>query len=249
MIARIQGEIIEAPADGSVLIRVASVTLRVLVPSCAESSYFDEIGQVVELHTLFYIESVGQGNTLLPRLIGFRSPEARAFFELFTTVKGIGQRKALRALAAPVSLIAQAIADRNVKFLQSLPEIGKRTAETIVAELHGKVERFLTPASDDDGTNGMGGSSGFGGPLGATSMCNQDALNWSAWVPSEQREIADQALAVLLQLGENRQQAAMWIEALFKRSAQAAVQDEDATDAPLFGDAQDVVAAVYQNKA
>jgi Holliday junction DNA helicase RuvA len=87
----------------------------------------------------------------VPRLIGFDTEEDRSFFELFTTVKGIGNRKALRALSLPFETIAGAIASRDVDTLKSLPEIGKRTAETIVAELHGKVDRFIEmkPAFED----------------------------------------------------------------------------------------------------
>jgi hypothetical protein len=39
--------------------------------------------------------------------------------------------------------IARAIATKNVKALVELPEIGKRMAETIIAELNGKVDVFL----------------------------------------------------------------------------------------------------------
>ena len=55
-------------------------------------------------------------------------------------MKGIGYRKALRALQLPVETIASAIAAKDVDVLRSLPEIGKRTAETIVLELHDKIE-------------------------------------------------------------------------------------------------------------
>ena len=51
-------------------------------------------------------------------------------------------RKALRALAVPVSQIASAIALKDVRNLSSLPGVGKRMAETIIAELHGKVDKF-----------------------------------------------------------------------------------------------------------
>ena len=43
----------------------------------------------------------------------------------------------------PFGTIAAAIAEKDIDLLKSLPEIGKRTAETIVAELHGKVDRFV----------------------------------------------------------------------------------------------------------
>jgi Holliday junction DNA helicase RuvA len=76
-------------------------------------------------------------------LIGFSSERDRAFFELFTTVKGIGNRKALRALVRPFAETATAIANRDAKTLTDMPEIGKRSAETIIAELHGKVDVFI----------------------------------------------------------------------------------------------------------
>ncbi len=104
-------------------------------------------GELVTLHTLLVLEGVGQGTSMVPRLIGFGSPQDRAFFELFTTVKNIGHRKALRALQAPPRDIAAAIARRDTAFLVALPEIGKRTAETIIAELSGKVDAWLSGAA------------------------------------------------------------------------------------------------------
>jgi Holliday junction DNA helicase RuvA len=70
--------------------------------------------------------------------------EDKKFFEKFITVKGIGPKKALKALALPAGEIAQAIESKDTKFLIQLPEIGKRMAEQIVAELAGKVQAFAT---------------------------------------------------------------------------------------------------------
>jgi Holliday junction DNA helicase RuvA len=80
-------------------------------------------------------------------LIGFRSREQRAFFELLTTVKGIGNRKALRAMQVPHTRMAEAIASGDAKFLSTLPEIGKRTAESTIVELKGKLDPFLKDPS------------------------------------------------------------------------------------------------------
>ena len=57
---------------------------------------------------------------------------------------------ALRALAIPFGAVAGAIATRDIDLLKSLPEIGRRTAETIIAELHGKVDQYieLKPVAD-----------------------------------------------------------------------------------------------------
>lgn len=120
------------------------VMLAVLVPAYLSERLAAKVGDSVVFYTLASLESHGQGTSFVPRLIGFLSPSDRAFFELFTTVKGIGTRRALRALAAEPSAIARAIVARDTAALFELPEVGKRLAETIVAELDGKVDRFLS---------------------------------------------------------------------------------------------------------
>jgi len=119
------------------------ITYELLVPGFDQQRLAVCIGQNVTFHTLHYLEAQGPTGPFIPRLIGFAAPEDRAFFELFTTVKGMGNRKALRALQLPCGAVAGAIAEKDVDLLKSLPEIGKRTAETIVAELSGKVDRFV----------------------------------------------------------------------------------------------------------
>lgn len=99
-------------------------------------------GEHVLLYTQYYIEGgVGVGN-LLPRLIGFLAESNRDFFEIFTTVKGLGERKALQAISIPISEIGYAIESGDVFTLKKLPGIGGRMADKIVAELKGKVTKF-----------------------------------------------------------------------------------------------------------
>lgn len=77
-----------------------------------------------------------------PVLIGFLSELDKEFFERLITVKDMGPMVAARALAAPVSEIAAAIARQDEKYLRSLPGIGPQKAKNIVAQLHGKVAKF-----------------------------------------------------------------------------------------------------------
>ncbi len=123
----------------------SGLTYEVLLPRYLGESIRERTGEVVTLHTRQHLEAQGQGTSFIPRLIGFESPAERTFFELLTTVRGLGARKALRALALEPAQIARAIASRDAKALQKLPEIGKRLAETIIVELSGKVDGFLTP--------------------------------------------------------------------------------------------------------
>jgi Holliday junction DNA helicase RuvA len=186
MIARIEGTL-ESMAGDAALIAPGNgggLTYRVLVPAYATAELATRVGETVTLHTLVYFESHGQGATMIPRMLGFTSEQDRAFFELFTTCKGIGQRKALRAMTLRTDQIAAAIADRDVSMLQTLPEVGKRTAETIVATLHGKVDPFVSAAT-------YGGGDAKAAPVGG---------------------VARETLEVLMQLGENRTQAIKWID-------------------------------------
>lgn len=100
------------------------------------------VGQEIEFLTIEYLESHGQGSSFIPRIVGFATPGEKRIFELLTTVKGIGNRKALRAMASECEDIARWIATRDVAGLTSLPEIGKKLAETIIAELASKCAAF-----------------------------------------------------------------------------------------------------------
>jgi len=196
MIARVHGTLESITAGAAHVALGDGLTYEVLLPAYAAARLGASIGSAITLHTLHYLEGASQGSSFIPRLAGFLSVSDRAFFELLVSVKGIGPRKALRAMTMDSGAIAGAIADRDVKTLQSLPEIGRRTAETIVASLHGKVDRFVSGAV-------YGGAK----PTGADGEV--------ATAPA--RTAAREALEILLQLGENRTQAVNWIDDVLTR--------------------------------
>jgi holliday junction DNA helicase RuvA len=144
VITRISGTLEAIEGNQATVAVGAGLAYEVLVPAYLAGALAGRVGAAVTLLTLEYLESPNQGATFVPRLVGFATPRDRRFFELFTTVKGIGNRKALRALAVDPATIARAIAERDVRALTDLPEIGKRLAETVIAELSGKVEAYLT---------------------------------------------------------------------------------------------------------
>src|SRR5262245_14673756 len=100
------------------------------------------LGEIVALHTIFYIEGNAMGGRMTPRLVGFLSAIDREFFEIFCSVDGVGVRKALRAMVRPVRELARTIQDQDVKMLSTYPGIGEATAERIVAKLRRKVGKF-----------------------------------------------------------------------------------------------------------
>ena len=100
MISRIEGDL-RGVEEGAVELACGSLTYTLMVPAADVERLAGLVGDRVGFHTLQYLESHGQGSSFLPRLLGFASAEQRAFFELLTTVKGLGMRKALRAMRLP----------------------------------------------------------------------------------------------------------------------------------------------------
>lgn len=149
MIARISGTL-EHVGEVSILVAPngSGLAYEVWVPSYLLVALAPSEGQEIELTTVQLFEPVGGGAALRPRLIGFTSDSDRRFYEVFTTVKGVGGRRALRAMAIPAARIARAIEEDDAAALRGLPEIGKRLAETVIAELRGKVTEFLVTSGE-----------------------------------------------------------------------------------------------------
>ena len=144
MISALTG-ILHQVEEDRVQLRVGAMLFEALVPASDVPLLQAGTGEEMTFHTILYLEGDASGGNMEPRLIGFLRPEDKQFFQKFITVKGIGPKKALRALVYPAGEIAQAIEAKDSRFLVGLPQIGKRMAEQIVAELAGKVAEFATP--------------------------------------------------------------------------------------------------------
>lgn len=202
MITRLEGTL-ERVGQGRAEVRCGAICYELLVPAFEEMRLGTMVGQTLEFHTLHFLESPNQGSTFIPRLIGFADPDDRAFFELFTSVKGIGPRKALRAMQMAPATIAEAIAERDVNLLKSLPEVGRKTAETLVVELRDKMGPYL---------------SGRASPSGDTSSKATDGDPRVALVRD--------TVAVLIQLGESPLTARQLAERALRADAALATADE-----------------------
>ncbi len=99
--------------------------------------------------------------------------------------KGSAPNAALCALAVSVGQIAVAIEGKDTRFLIQLPEIGKRTAEQIVAELAGKLKTFAAAALTADKP---------------------------ATAPPRRNTAEEDAIAALMSLGDRRQDAENLLE-------------------------------------
>jgi Holliday junction DNA helicase RuvA len=145
MIAGIEGKLIKLGTE-TALVRVGSVTYEIMLPGYCVNSLSGAIDTDITLCTMEYYEGTPGGGNLIPRMIGFLNEAERDFFRRFTSVKGIGIRKGLRSLSIPIGTIAAAIEQADEKTLMSLPGLGKRTAQHIIAELKGKLQSFALDA-------------------------------------------------------------------------------------------------------
>ena len=140
MIARIEG--IYRGIEGTrVYVDVNNIWYEVLIPSGAVGK-MPAVGETVIFHTLEIIEGGNIGTIMQRRLIGFLERVEKDFLQVFTSVSGLGIRKALKAMQIPVSEIAAAIELGNESILKGLPDIGPKTAKKIIAELQGKMSKF-----------------------------------------------------------------------------------------------------------
>lgn len=142
MISALTGSLARVNDNGHVELSSGPFVFSLLVPAIDVEPLRSRLHQELTFHTIFYLEGSASGGNLDPKLIGFQQIDDRAFFDLFTTVKGIGPKTALRALTEPIGTIAAWIEGRDARALTKLSGIGKRTAELIVAELAGKCGKF-----------------------------------------------------------------------------------------------------------
>lgn len=141
MIVRLTGLLIDVTKE-SVVVERDGIAREVLVPHFSVGELATYRGQQVTLHTVEFYEGGHSSGQLTPRILGFLHKEDRSFFSRFVEVKGIGPRKALKALAQPVRRIASWIETSDTKSMATLPGVGPRAAEMIVATLKGKVSGF-----------------------------------------------------------------------------------------------------------
>jgi Holliday junction DNA helicase RuvA len=182
MIVRLTGTVVDLNEESAVLER-DGLAREVLIPRYVVGEISAVMGREITLHTMEFLESNGQSGPFVPQMIAFTHQEDKHFFRRFISVKGIGPRKALKALVEPVARIAGWIEEADVRSLTQLPGIGKRAAELIVAELRGKVAEFAMTSGD--------------APVAVSNR-----------LTTAQRD----ALEVLLAWGEPRADAERWVE-------------------------------------
>lgn len=77
------------------------------------------------------------------RLFGFSSLDDRQAFAVLLNINGVGPKVALAILSTlSIALLKTAVETRQTHFLESVPGIGRRTAEKILVELQNKLDKL-----------------------------------------------------------------------------------------------------------
>jgi Holliday junction DNA helicase RuvA len=133
VIAFVAGEVAVRRPDHVVIETASGVGYRLSV-SGETLRHVPAVGRTVSLHSHLVVRDDAL------QLYGFATEEERDLFLLLIGVQSVGPKMALAVLSGgtPRELIG-VVAAGDVKRLQAVPGIGKRTAERIVVELKEKV--------------------------------------------------------------------------------------------------------------
>lgn len=133
MFAYIKGELAEK-AQNYVVIDVNGIGYQIFVSDLVISQ-IGEIGNIVKLHTYYYVRED------MVCLYGFLNREELRMFELLLSVSGIGAKSAIATLSnITPSSFALAIITNNVSTLTKIPGVGNKTAQRLILELKDKIK-------------------------------------------------------------------------------------------------------------
>jgi Holliday junction DNA helicase RuvA len=143
MIASLDGVVAQVSGT-DIVIEVGGIGYRVYAGPSTLAAL--STGGRVKLHTHHLVREDQQA------LYGFRSTEELAFFELITTVSGVGPKVGLAIVSSrPVADLQLAILQGDDAVLTAVSGVGKRLAGRIVLELKEKVDAAGGAARSDGG--------------------------------------------------------------------------------------------------
>lgn len=176
MIAFVEGRIAVLSHD-SVVVEAGGVGYRVFCGPATLSGLRE--GETVRLFTHHLVREDQQA------LYGFRSTEELGFFEMLTTVTGVGPKVALSILSSrPVTDLQLAILQADESVLTAVSGVGKKLAARVILELKEKVAA-------------AGAVAGVGGVPASAESEVVAALQALGYTASESREAARGAVSAL----------------------------------------------------
>lgn len=148
MIAYLRGKVLTTTSE-TAIIDIGGVGYEVYCSSGAFRKM--TVGQYVELYTYLQVKEDGM------TLFGFESPKEKELFLKLTSVSGVGPKLGIAVLSTlSGDEFARVIATTDVKRLSAVKGLGKKTAEKIILELHGKISAAeIMSASGDPISDGV----------------------------------------------------------------------------------------------
>ena len=142
MIAYLRGKVLTTTAETAIL-DVNGVGYEIY---CSGGAFRKiAVGQVAELHTYLQVKEDGM------TLFGFESTKEKELFLKLTSVSGVGPKLGIAVLSSlSGEEFAHVIATTDVKRLSAVKGLGKKTAEKIILELHGKVSAAEVMSASGD---------------------------------------------------------------------------------------------------
>ena len=142
MIAYIKGKVVYMTAETAV-IEVNGVGYEVY---CSGGAFRKiSVGAITELYTYMQVKEDGV------TLFGFDSIKEKELFLKVISVSGVGPKLGISILTGlSADDLATAIATADVKRLSAVKGLGKKTAEKIVLELHGKISAAEVMSASGD---------------------------------------------------------------------------------------------------
>lgn len=141
MISYIKGKI-SYIAENHIVLECAGIGYRIDMP-------LSSLGKIMEGEEVcVYTHMAVREDKIC--LYGFLTSSERAMFEMLLTVSGIGPKSALSILSSiDVDELKMAILSEDAKLISSARGIGSKTAQKIVLELKGKLDKDMPAFSDD----------------------------------------------------------------------------------------------------
>lgn len=149
MIAYLKGRVIEIGAETLVL-EVGGVGYELYCSAQVFSKA--RFGAEMEIYVSMHVKEDGI------TLFGFDSPKEKQLFARLTSVSGVGPKSAMGIFTSMTAdEAAEAIMLADVKKLSKAKGMGKKTAEKIVLELHGKISAAEVMSKSGDFSVAMPG--------------------------------------------------------------------------------------------
>ena len=143
MIAYLRGKVLTTTSETAIL-DVNGVGYEIY---CSRGAFRKtNVGEAAELHTYLQVKEDGM------TLFGFESVREKEMFLKLISVPNVGPKMGIAVFGAlSVDEFATAIATADVKRLSTVKGLGKKTAEKIVLDLHGKISAAeILSANGDD---------------------------------------------------------------------------------------------------